>query len=88
LRTLANDGRRGKELSMTDYTATDPAQEARFTAFVAECDRLIQQAAGHSHVVDFLNTLDLDATRALRGYAVRADAAGLVELIDATWAAR
>lgn len=73
---------------MIDYTANDSAQDARFTAFTAECEKLINQASGHAKVVSFLSTLDIDATRALRGYAVKAEAATLVELIDSSWAAR
>ena len=77
-----------RETSMIDYTATDPAQEARFTAFVRKIEGLIASTEYHANAVAFLGTLDLDATRALRSYAVKADAHALVELIDGTWAAR
>lgn len=64
-----------------DYAPRDPEQEARFVAFVKRCEGLIQSAEGHSHVVDFVRTLDLDAMRALYSLAVKANATGLIVIL-------
>jgi len=66
---------------MTDYTVTDPAQEARFVAFVQECEDLIQSARGHNRVVTFLRSLDIHEMRGLYALAVKANATALIGLI-------
>ncbi len=66
---------------MTEYEATDAAQHARFVAFTAECERLVQSASGHQHVVGFVRTLDLDAMRALYKLAAEANATVLLSIL-------
>ncbi len=63
------------------YAPVDAAQEARFVAFIGECEDLVQNASGHRHVTLFLEGLDIHAMRAVYNLAVKANATGLIVLI-------
>jgi hypothetical protein len=52
-------------MAAVDYEVRDPAQHARFVAFVKHIEQDIVSARAHENVVAFLRTLDLDAMRAL-----------------------
>lgn len=66
---------------MDAYAITDPAQKARFVAFAARTNELIENAATHENAAAALRQMPTDGLKALWRLAFEADLRAMRDLI-------